>query len=302
VSDFPSLEAAAQAYLAETGASPRRAEFAIAGRIDEGVVRATNSPWRIAAETMRHALNVETVRLINDFAAQSMCLPLLGANEVIVVGKPPAPVIGCRDPQTFAVVGPGTGLGVGALLLRENRFSALETEGGHASYAPNTPEEVEILKYLTARFGHVSNERLISGMGLTNLYQALATIEGIDAEPLAPEQITERARAGEDTLYTRTVERFCAIFGAVAGDAAMYLGGWDGVYLAGGLPPLLVPWLRQGTFRRRFEDKGRLSAAVREVPTLVINHPHAGLLGAAASAVAGIGGSLVDVEAARAAL
>ncbi len=302
VSDFPSLEATATEYLHQVGARPRHAVFAIAGHIDDGVVRATNSPWRIFADTVRHALSLESVRLLNDFAAQSMCLPLLDASDTIVVGKPAAPVIGCCDPQTFAVIGPGTGLGVGALLLRDDRFRPLETEGGHCGYAPDTPEEIEILKHLTKRFGHVSNERLISGSGLTNLYQSLAAIDGDTVEPLAPEQITQRAQKGEDALCTRTVERFCAIFGSVVGDAVLSLGSWDGAYLAGGLPPLLVPWLRQGTFRHRFEDKGRLSPAMRAVPTLVITHPHAGLLGAAASAVIETGGSLIDVPRPHAAI
>lgn len=302
VSDFPSLQATAAEYLRDIGAKPRRAVFAIAGHIDDGVVRATNSPWHIVADTARHALNLESVRLINDFAAQSMCLPLLGPGDSTVIGKPMAPVIGCRDPQTFAVIGPGTGLGVGALLLREDRFRPLETEGGHCGYAPDTPEEIDILTYLASRFGHVSNERLISGSGLTNLYQALAEIDGDTVEPLAPEQITRRAQKGEDALCTRTVERFCAIFGSVVGDAVLSLGGWDGAYLAGGLPPLLVPWLRQGTFRHRFEDKGRLSPAMRDVPTLVITHPHAGLLGAAASAVVEAGGSLIDAPTTHAAI
>lgn len=302
VSDFPSLEATAAAYLREVDARPRHAVFAIAGHIDDGVVRATNSPWRIVADATRHSLNLESVRLINDFAAQSMCLPLLGPDHTIVIGKPMAPVIGCCDPQTFAVIGPGTGLGVGALLLRENRFRPLETEGGHCGYAPDTPEEIEILKYLATRFGHVSNERLISGSGLTNLYQALAAIDGDTVEPLAPEQITQRAQKGEDTLCVHTVERFCAIFGSVVGDAVLNLGSWDGAYLAGGLPPLLVPWLRQGAFRHRFEDKGRLSPAMREVPTLIITHPYAGLLGAAASAVIEAGGSLIDAPTPHAAI
>ncbi len=302
VRDFPSLEVTAAEYLRETGARPQRAVFAIAGHINEGVVRATNSPWRIVADTVRHELKLDAVHLINDFAAQSMCLPLLGADDRLVIGNVAAPVIGRRDPQTFAVIGPGTGLGVGALLLRENRFQPLETEGGHSNYAPDTPEEIKILERLKARFGHVSNERLISGNGLSNLHQALAELDGVTTEPLPPEQITRRAQPGDDDLCTRAVEHFCAIFGAVAGDAVLNLGGWDGAYLAGGLPPLLAPWLHQGTFRRRFEDKGRLAKAMRDVPTVIITHPEAGLVGTAAVAVTDTGGSLTDAPTARTAI
>lgn len=299
VADFPSLDAAAQAYLSEVDARPRRAVFAIAGRIDNGEVHATNSPWRISAEQARRELKLDAVQLVNDFAALSMALPLLGPTDVTTVGSPAAPVVGARDPQTFAVVGPGTGLGVGALLLREDRFSRLETEGGHCGYAPGTPEEIEILKRLAARFGHVSNERLVSGSGLVNLHQALAGIGGQQVQELTPEQITQRAKDDSDALCVRAVEVFCAVFGAIAGDVALTLGGWDGVYLAGGLPPLLLPWLDAGAFRRRFEDKGRLSDSMREVPTVVITHPDAGLLGAAATAVVDAGGSLLHAPVAR---
>lgn len=293
VDDFATAHAAIAHYLRETGVKPRRAALAIAGRIKDGQVRATNSHWRIVATELRSKLDLEHIRLLNDFAAQSMCLPLLGVDDIRQVGTLPAPEVGADDAQTFAVIGPGTGLGVGALLLRDGRLLPLETEGGHCSFAPQTDEEIEILKVLTARFGHVSNERLVCADGLANLHQALAVIDGTPADALQPEQITEHAQRGNDGLCVRTVEMACAIFGAVAGDAVLGLGGWDGAYLAGGLSPVLLPWLQQGAFRRRFEDKGRYAAAMRKVPTVAITHPQAGLLGAAASAVVDAGGSLL---------
>lgn len=293
VADFPTLEAAARQYLEATGESPRQAVFAVAGHIQDEAVHATNSPWQISAARMRQTLDLEKAHLINDFAAQSLCLPLLGATDSVRLGAPAIPVVGAQISQTFAVIGPGTGLGVGALLLREGRFHALETEGGHAGFAPDSPEEIEILRYLAARFGHVSNERLISGEGLSLLHQSLAAIADTQVELLAPEQITQYANDGSDALCVRAVEHFCAIFGAVAGDAVLNLGGWDGAFLAGGLPPRLLPWLENGAFRQRFESKGRLTDAMRRTPTCVITHPHAGLLGAAASAVLMRGGSLL---------
>ncbi len=300
VADFAAPDAAIRQYLQETGATPRRAVLAIAGRIDEDAVRSTNSTWRVHARELATALGLDHIQLINDFAAQSLCLPLLQDGDTCVLGAPPAPVIGARARQTFAVVGPGTGLGVGALLLREGRFLPLETEAGHCGYAPETAQEIAVLEVLAGRFGRVSSERLISGSGLSNLHQALAHIDGQAGEALAPEEITRRAQAGDDRLCVRSVEMFCAIFGAVAGDAALALGGWDGVFLAGGMPPVLLPWLQQGGFRRRFEGKGRLSAHMHEVPTVLITHPYAGLLGAAASAVIAAGGSLLHGSTARA--
>jgi glucokinase len=160
---------------------------------------------------------------------------------------------------------------------------ALETEGGHASFAPGDAEELEILRRLAARFGHVSNERVLCGSGLVNLYCTLCEIDGADARCETPEQIT--ASANTDPLCRRAVERFCALLGAVAGDLILTFGAWDGVYLTGGLAPQLLPWIEAGGFRRRFEDKGRLGPSVARVPSAVVVHADAGLLGAAAQAM-----------------
>lgn len=293
VADFPSLAEAARRYLEETGERAERAVFAIAGRIDDGVVQATNNPWRIVADGTCRDLGMQSVRLVNDFAAMSMGMPLIGADHQQVIGTPPPPTIGARASQTFAVVGPGTGLGVGGLLYRDGRFERLETEGGHTGFAPRCEEEIDVLRRLAARFGHVSNERLVSGLGMTNLHRALVELAGGDDDDLSPEQITARADDGGDALCVRTVEMFCDIFGAVAGDVALTMGAWDGVFLTGGLPPKLLPWLRRGGFRERFEAKGRLSEAVAKVPTVVVTHPDAGLLGAAGIALLDAGVSLL---------
>lgn len=293
VADFDSLGDAASAYLEETGQRAERAVFAIAGRIDNGTVQATNNPWRIVAEDTRQRLQMRSVRLVNDFAAMSMGMPLLEAGDMEAVGGPGTPAIGAHSTQTFAVVGPGTGLGVGGLLHRHGRFERLETEGGHSGFAPRTAEEVEVLQRLMARFGHVSNERLISGLGMINLHRALAEIAGVHDEELSPEQITARAEAGDDAICVRTVEMFCAIFGAVASDVALVLGAWDGVFLSGGLPPKLLPWMRRGSFRECFEAKGRLREATSKIPTAVVTHPDVGLLGAAGIALTDAGASLL---------
>jgi glucokinase len=181
-------------------------------------------------------------------------------------------------------MGPGTGLGVAGLLLREGHWIVLETEGGHAGFAAHTAEDVEILHRLNARFGRVSNERMICGNGLVNLYLALADIAGEPAEEYTPEDITARAESGGDALCVRTVETLAGIFGSVAGDLVLSLGGWNGVYLTGGVLPILLPWLRRGGFRERFEAKGRFRETMEQVPTVAVVHPEPGLLGAAALA------------------
>ena len=190
-------------------------------------------------------------------------------------------------------MGPGTGLGVGGLLLRDGRCSVLESEGGHAGFAAHSAEDIAILHRLNQRFGRVSNERLICGNGLVNLYAALCDIHGETALEFSPEDITARAAANTDPLCVRAVETLAGLFGSIAGDLVLTLGGWDGVYLTGGLLLILLPWLQHGQFRERFEAKGRFREAMQHVPTIAILHPEPGLLGAAALAVTRSGRALL---------
>lgn len=283
VVDFATFTDAALAYLGECGARARRGVFAFAGQVRDGEVQVTNHSWSVSRERVRAELALADAVFINDFAAMSLCVPLLAATDVQRIGDVAPPSL--DGSRTFAVVGPGTGLGVGALLLRDGRAAALETEGGHVSFAPRTEEEIEILRRLTARFGRVSNERLLCGSGLSNLHEALGEMHGVFDGRLTPEEITRRANAGEDAACVRAIETFCELLGAVAGDFVLAFGAWDGAWLAGGLTPLLLPWLQRGGFRRRFEDKGRFVEAMTRVPSTAILHPDAGLLGAAAFAL-----------------
>lgn len=272
-------------YLQDTDAHPNQALIAAAGRIRDGqTVQITNNPWLVSAPSLQRELNLHAVRVINDFAAQSMAVTLLRPDEQTVVGSPPAPAVGKGDTQTFVVLGPGTGLGVGALLWRNGHASVLASEGGHAGFAPRSAEDTEILARLNQRFGRTSNERLVSGQGLVNLYTALCEIAGQVPEKLQPEDITARAEAGSDSICVRTLEMLAGIFGSIAGDLVLTLGGWDGVYLTGGLLPVLLPWLQRGSFRDCFEAKGRFSSALRLVPTVAMTAAEPGLLGAAAAA------------------
>lgn len=285
VADYATFTDAALAYLGAVGARPQRGVFAFAGPVGADEVRITNHPWTVSRTGIRAELALTAVHFINDFAAVSLCVPLLDSADAHALGSVAAPRIDLTATQTFAVLGPGTGLGVGALLLREGRAFALETEGGHTSFAPRTLEEFEILRRLGARFGRVSNERLLCGSGLSNLHEALGEIHGTLEERLIPEEITRRAAAGSDPTCVRAVEVFCELLGGVAGDFVLAFGAWNGVYLAGGLTPLLLPWLERGGFRRRFEDKGRFVEMLERIPTVAILHRDAGLLGAAACAV-----------------
>ncbi len=288
VAQFATFDEAVAQYLREAGTRPTRAVFAVAAPVPGGIAQFTNSPWRIDAAALRARFGFDSVRLVNDFAAMSAAVPQLEAGELCPLG--PLAVPGLRDgrDRVLGVIGPGTGLGAGLLLVRDGRTIVIETEGGHTSFAPANEEEVAVLRVLRGRFGHVSNERLICGPGLVNLYGALAEVAAAAAPLPSPEAIVAAAHDDSTSLAGRAVEMLCGLLGGVAGDLALIGGTWDGVYLAGGLVGPLLPWLQRGGFRRRFEDKGRRSTEMARVPTLAILRPDAGLLGAAAWAAEGL--------------
>ena len=286
VADFPSLADAARHYLdalPASGREPCSGVFAIAGRIDGDEARITNHPWVISRAATQQALGLDRLRLVNDFAAQAMAIELLTSDDLVAIGGVPwmPPSTASR---TYAVLGPGTGLGVSALIVRDAQYIALETEGGHVGFAAGTHEEAAILEHLSRHYGRVSNERLVSGGGLVNIHRALSEIAGEAVLTLRPQDITTAAARGDERCR-RAVDVFCAVFGAIAGDLVLTLGAWDGVFLTGGLVPKLLADLQRSPFRQRFEAKGRFAAAMARVPTVAVVHPHAGLLGAAAFAL-----------------
>lgn len=288
---FASAADAARHFLAELGERADAAVFAVAGRVRLEEAHITNHPWRIRAPEIGAALGTARVALINDFAAQAMAISRLGAADVAAVGDVAWPGFDLGVAQTYAVIGPGTGLGVGGLLVRNGRCFALETEGGHAGFAPSRPRDMAVLECLMRRFGRVSCERLVSGPGLVNLHAAVCELEGVAADDLSPAQINARAVAG-DARCAHAVELFCAAFGSMAGDLVLTLGAWDGVFLAGGVVPKLLGSLQGGSFREAFEAKGRFAPAMAEVPSAAIVHACSGLLGAAAHAAEAYEGAM----------
>lgn len=285
VAAFPSLAAAAEHYLqgfASDRARVGTGVFALAGRIDGDAARITNHTWTISLAATRQSLGLARLRLVNDFAAQAMAISLLGPEDLAVIGDVPWQPSKATA-RTYGVLGPGTGLGVGALIVREGCTFALETEGGHVSFAPGNDEESHLLERMQERFGRVSNERFVCGAGLVNIHRALCEMAGDEPPELQPQDVTAGA-VGGDARCRHAVEVFCGVFGAIAGDLALTLGAWDGIFLTGGLVPKLLDELYASSFRRRFEAKGRFASSMGSVPTVAVLHPHAGLLGAAAFA------------------
>lgn len=281
--DYATLASAARHYLEEVGTpAVRSAVFAVASPVTGDAIKMTNSPWSFSVRALKDELALDALQLINDFAAVSHAVPHLRRDDVIAIGTPPAALACDRRDGHYVVLGPGTGLGVGRLMLRDAVPFVLETEGGHVGFAPTNAYELKLLETLWRDYPRVSAERLLSGSGLVNLYRAICAVEGEPVVDLTPAQISEMASARAGSVCARSVELFCELLGAFAGDAVLMHGAWDGVYLAGGITQKLLPWLQRGDFRARFEFKGRFDTLLKHVPVLAITHPHAGLLGAAA--------------------
>ena len=279
---FASLQHAAEHYLADVDTRPRRAAIAVASPVGTDEIRLTNRAWSFSRRELEQALGLDELRLINDFGAVAHAVPALGPDtRVTLHGAPDAPL---RGP--VSVIGPGTGLGVALLTGSiEQGWGVVETEGGHVSFAPLGDEEHIIARWVTARFGRVSTERLLSGAGLSHIEAALrgadsAPPDGRKPDLRAPETIVAAALEGHDRDARRTLARFCAVLGSVAGDAALIHGART-VMIAGGIVPRFIPFLRSSAFRERFLAKGRFAAYLETVAIHVVTHPHPGLLGAA---------------------
>lgn len=272
--EFASVKQATMHYLKQVDVKPIRAGIALACPVGGEVIRMTNRAWSFARDELQSALTLETLLLLNDFGAVAHAVPALTADDHVCLH--PGTQGGLAGP--ISILGPGTGLGVAALIGDEVRgWQVLETEGGHVSFAPLGDEESAIAKWLTARFGRASNERLLSGAGLSHIHAALA---GSEAALRDPADIVAGSLSGEDLLARRALSRFCAVLGSVAGDTAL-IHGARSVLIAGGIVPRFVPFLKASAFRERFLAKGRFAPHLETVAIHVITHPQPGLLGAA---------------------
>ncbi|MBJ7484515.1 glucokinase [Brevundimonas sp.] len=280
--EHPTFLGGIRAYLDGCEVKPTACVLAVAGPVTDGEIDLTNSPWRVS-EAELETLGLKPARLINDFEALAWGAPVVPADQLASLGGPDEG----EEHATVAVLGPGTGFGVSAL-VRDGRGGemAMPSEGGHACFPPGDPIEDEILRILRKRYTRVSIERLICGPGLLNMHRALAEIDGRETHIDDPAQITLEALDDPRSHCGATLARFCAVLGAVAGDIALTTGARGGVYIAGGIAPRILPFLQASPFRERFERKGRFQDYMAAIPTKVILHKHAALLGAARVAFA----------------
>lgn len=281
--DFEHLRDAAHAFLEScSGGHPARACFAVAGPVSEGKVKLTNSTWRFCPKDLAEDLRLEQLLPVNDFAAQARGAPLSAKDNLMSLHSGTA-----IEGAPCAVLGPGTGLGLGLVIPRTDGVSVVATEGGHAGFAPRTDEEIAVGRFIADEYGFVSWERLLSGRGLVNIHRALCQISGETWPGHRPEDITAEALEDASSMSRRVVDLFCAVLGAYAGDVAVIAGARGGIYLGGGILPRIRELVPQTAFEARFQRRGPMTHYVSNIPVNLILSDKAALLGAAALAEAG---------------
>ena len=258
---------------------PHELALSFAGPVGGELLKLTNNPWVIRPALMKERLNVDRFTIVNDFGAVAYAVATLPDEHFLQVCGPdqPLPRVG-----VISIVGPGTGLGVAALLRKTEGYEVIETEGGHVDFAPLDKLEDRILTELRRSFRRVSVERIASGRGLVNLYEALGAIEGQPTTFHDEKELWAAAMSGTDSLANAALDRLCLTLGSVAGDMALAQGGL-GVVIAGGVGLRLADYLPKSGFRDRFIAKGRFERRMDDMPVKLITYPEPGLYGAAAA-------------------
>ncbi len=287
---YHSLELIIEEFLQECPHSISAGSFGVAGPVVGGRAQVTNLPWTIDAEGMAKRFGFG-VHLLNDLEALATAVPFLEGTDLVTLNVGEAVEHGA-----IGVIAPGTGLGEGFLVWHETRYQSHPSEGGHCAFGPTTPLQLEMLNYWLPRMGHVSYERLCSGIGIPNIYSFLrqtgryeepqwlrnALTEAADLTPV----IVRAAVASEAEICIATLELFMEILGDQAGNLALTVLATGGIYLGGGIPGRILAQLQKGPFMTFFRDKGRFSEMMGRIPVHVIFSPKAALYGAAYDAMA----------------
>jgi len=281
--DYPTLSDALRAYLTHPEAvklganEAKKMGIAIATPVHSDAIQMMNHHWKFSVQGMKTEFAFDTFLVVNDFKALAMALPFLNDTQKMQVGG--------GQPQANSVIGllgAGTGLGVCGLLSANGKWLALDSEGGHASFAPTNQLEIDILQFALQQHRHVSSERFMSGAGLLLTYQALSNRNNTPAEDIDIPEIMRRGLAQECAVCTETLSTFCEMLGSMAGNLAITLGTTGGIYIGGGIVPRLGQFFSDSNFRHRFEHKGRLANYLSQIPTFVITEPYPAFIGISA--------------------
>ena len=283
--DYPTLADACSHYLAQIGSveRPRVAAIAVASPVAGDEVKMTNHVWAFSIEETRRQLGFDNLAVINDFVAIALSLPHLFGEDIVKVGSGEA-----QPHAAIGVLGPGTGLGVSAMIPTGLGWTPLTSEGGHVTAPAFDDYEAAVLAVVrrhrreAGKDEHISSERVISGPGLVNLYRAIAEIDGRPADPaMTPPECTRRAMDGSCPIAVKTLAVFSEMLGTVAANLALTLNARGGIYIAGGIVPQLGATFVSSGFRARFEDKGRFGGYLQSIPTWVVVEPLPAFVGLA---------------------
>ncbi len=289
---YAGLEAVVRAFLDENG-NPEitSACFGVPGPVRNGRLKLTNLPWLLDARELAHDLNIDHLFLINDLEANGYGIPELTRDQVLTLAPGDTSALGHRG-----LLSAGTGLGEAVLMWNGKHHVPVASEGGHCDFAPRNELEIDLLRYLQKTLGgRVSYERVISGLGLKNVYGFLRDEKKLPESPELRDRmvaedpnavIGELGEAGKDELCAQTLDIFVAVYGAEAGNLALKVLATGGIFVGGGIAPKILTKMQDGTFLRAFTDKGRLSELLVQTPVHIILESRAALMGAAAYAEA----------------
>lgn len=283
---YDSLETIIREFLELTGAKPQAACFGVAGPVTKQESQITNLPWSISAHKISTTFGIEKVKLINDLESIATAVPLLGPEDLHTLN------LGEPEPRgNIAVIAPGTGLGTAFLIWTDDRYKALASEGGHISFSPGNLQEIELLKYLQRKYGHVSFERICSGSHLPNIYDFLVASNNYRVPGWLEEElestsdrtpvIVQNALARKADICEATLDMFVTILGSAVSNMAITILPRGGIYLGGGVPPRILERLKQPDFLDAIANKGRFFELCTTMPVHVILTPNAALYGAA---------------------
>ncbi len=280
--DHASFQTAWEDYARRKGGDlPPRVAMAIAGPVQDEVIRFTNNPWIIRPALIPERLGCDDFVIVNDFEAVAHAVAMAPEEQFLHLAGPDQPL---APTGRLSVLGPGTGLGV-AHLYREDdgSYRVSAAEGGHIDFAPLDQVEDAILARLRKRHTRVSVERVVSGPAIVDIHATLAALEGRAITEQDDIAVWTAAMEGTDSLAAAAMDRFCLSLGSVAGDIALAQGGFGGVVVAGGLGYRLREHLPRSGFAQRFRAKGRFEGLMAKIPVKLITHPQPGLFGAAAA-------------------
>jgi len=280
---YSSLEGLVREFLSYHKFDIEAAAFGIAGYVHDGTVTTPNLPWTVRVKNISDAIGCQNVALVNDVEANAYGLELVSPADLVDLNPE-----GVERDGNRAVISPGTGLGQAGIFAMGRQHMPFACEGGHTDFAPRTELEAELMLYLHSKLGRVSVERVVSGMGLANIYDFLRDTgrgqppsEIEFGEPSAKSRlISEMAQEGKNELCVHALQMFVSLLGAEAGNLAMKMMAVGGVYLGGGIPPKIINKLKEGSFLESFLNKGRMRPLLEKIPVKVIMTDRTAMLGA----------------------